>query len=110
MEEPIFDTLNMSVLALSKFVPESVRAGMMPAYALVLRDDADVYLKDPDWMLIASNLTVRIQRPTIESATTGAVVALRAEAQKLQAETGKRLTEIDRKINQLLAITNEVSA
>ena len=38
--------------------------------------------------------------------TVQAVATLRAEAEKLRAETGAKLTEIDRQINELLAIEN----
>ena len=104
----IYDTAKISVFALNPWAIESIRDNRAPSYVFVEFDDADAYRKDPDWLLVADGLPLQVRRPTVENATTGAVAALKAEAAKIQAETGKRLTDIDRKINQLLAITNEV--
>ena len=104
------DTIKVAVFVLQPYAINTIRLGHAPSYTIVSSSDVDAYLKDPDWLLVSNDLTVAVQRPTIESATTSAVEALRAEAKKLQAETGKRLTDIDAAINQLLAITNEVPA
>ena len=104
------DSIKVAVLVMHPYAINAIRDGHAPSYTVVKSSEVFVYLQDPAWLLVADGMTINVRRPNIDAATTSAVEALRAEAKKLQAETGKRLTDIDAAINRLLAITNEVPA
>ena len=58
------------------------------------------------WTLVG-NASITVEIPDERQLVENKVESLKAEATKLRAETEARLTEIDRKINTLLAITFE---
>lgn len=58
------------------------------------------------WTMVGK-ATVSVEIPDERTLVENKVDSLKAEATKLRAETEARLTEIDRKINTLLAITFE---
>ena len=104
------DSLSLAVIAIQPHAVNAIREGLAPFYTVCRSRDLAAYLTDPDWILVADNVRIEFARPSADVATASAVDSLRAEATKLQAQTCKRLTEINRAINELRAITNEVPA
>lgn len=92
--------------------------GMKPHEALTLSDLAFAkavhwtpydWTDDHDWPCVAIG-HITIERKAPEECATAQVTALRAKQREVLAAAQAASTEIDRQINELLAITNEVPA